>query len=333
MVKKIYVDAFLKQMGQGVSQPSLIIGDDGNTYILKKGEAQGINLDCLLFNELFCAQIASYLGVPIPEVAIATIEKELIDGDREIIFTHRFKEGDFFASDQLLEVEDNLLENFEVLFRMRKPYIKKSWTAFFDSIVNKSDLAKIIAFDLLIANFDRYDNVGNLLVSSNDDKRMIYAIDHGHAFFGPTWDLGKQRLMMQINDVQEYLNWYISSLLLHKPFMGGQFKLKANGLGRIFQGIEQGVSLEDVNQHDFMEVVYLIESIDENLVDEWFAEIPISWFADADAQKKIYKTFILEQAQLVRHVINRLVESEIFSTYRGGDLQWKEQEQQGHIQL
>ena len=61
MVREIEVATFLKNMGQGVSRPVLVIGDDFKEYILKNenidnnGTIQKYN--CMFINELLAYQI------------------------------------------------------------------------------------------------------------------------------------------------------------------------------------------------------------------------------------------------------------------------------------
>ncbi len=188
MINRINVNAVLNPLGEGISRPSLILGDDFNRYVLKTQKVfednKMVTYDCMFLNELLAYQIACYLSVPIPEVAIAYLSGKLIEKDPALTFVHRFYEGNLFASMELKDTENNMVENYREMIQMKKPYITRSWNTFFSNITNVDDISKILAFDLLIANFDRYGNTGNLLVSNHSSSRRIYAIDHGHAFLG-----------------------------------------------------------------------------------------------------------------------------------------------------
>ncbi|NBI05235.1 hypothetical protein D3Z33_00005 [Senegalia massiliensis] len=309
-----------------MSNPVLVMGSDFNRYILKNEEVDidgnKQNFNCMFLNELLACKIGEYLNVPIPEPAIARIDRRLIDNSPVMRFTYRFKEGCYFASEELSEVENNLMENMSELMEMRKPYIVRSWNVFFDNIINKKDIAKILAFDILIGNFDRYTNEGNILISLSDKGRRIYAIDHGHAFWGPTWNQGKINHLNNDKLDQDYIIYFLNSIL--KINQGS-----LNGLGTIFRALESHVDLSNVNQHDFIEIVHNIESIDEEFLDDCFKEVPDSWFINKPTQIALYKKFILNQKNMIRHIIQELAKRGAFTNFRGGALEWKKEKQYG----
>lgn len=319
-MKEIEVEAFLKPMGAGITRPALILGDDFEEYVLKNQEVNDngtlVNYNCMFVNELLAFQIGEYLGVPMPEVVIAMLDKLLIEGDPTIRFTYRFKEGKFFATKNIKEVENNILENYQELKRMNKPYLTKSWKKFFDNIDNKEDIAKIIAFDILIANFDRYNNEGNLLVSS-EKGRKIYAIDHGHSFFGPMWNNYKLNCLGIKEITQEYIKSFVS-LILSIMREAGAF-----GSGTIFTALQGCVDLEDLDNHSFKEVVLKINSITEEMVIKWCNNIPAEWYIDKNTQIAFYSNFILKQKSIIHVIIQLLAEENAFSNYRGGELKYE----------
>lgn len=319
----VEVDAFLKQFGQGISAPILIIASDGNKYVLKneKIESQSgwVEYNSMFFNELLAHQIARYLDVPTPDVAIVDVDPEHLNNGPSLRFTHRYHEGLMFASKEIEGNEQNLYEGYSELLRMGKPYISRSWKAFFSKISNGDKVAKIIAFDLLIANFDRFTNSGNLMVSNDGKRRMIHAIDHGHAFFGPIWDMDKVSKLRLINH-QDYITMHLSGLLGISDNDGQVF----SGLGGIFKSIEEYVDLEDLRNHSFIEVVKAIESINEKHLDEWFSNIPDEWYIDKKSQIAEHKEFILKQKNNIRIMIQELARRDAFTNFRGGILQWNE---------
>lgn len=331
MVRKIYVDTFLDYLGQGVSKPALVIADDSEKYILKTQKVvengNMVNYDCMFLNELMAFQIADYLDVPVPEGAIAQLDKILIDNDPSIMFVHKFYEGRHFASLEVKDVENNLADNYQELMRMNKPYISRSWNAFFNNIRNPEKISNIIAFDLLIANFDRYGNTGNLLVADTERGRELFSIDHGHAFFSPMWNTGKIEALRSPIDHQDYYNLFVNEILRNNV---GVFGL-ANGLGEVFRAIEPNIDLNDVKNHSFQEVVYKIEGITESLVDEWLDIIPNEWYIAKHLQTNLYKNFILTQKNLVRNIIQTLANRYAFSNYRGGVLEWNREKQVGTV--
>lgn len=327
MVRIIDVDAFLDYLGEGVTEPALILGSDFQRYIMKKQmlieDGKKVIYDCLFLNEILSYQIAKYLEVPVPDAAIAHLDSMLIDNDPEIRFVHQFQKGIHFASQELRNKEENLKDNYREALRMKRPYTIRSWNTFFDNITNKEDISKIISFDLLIANFDRFGNTGNLLISNKNNKRKIFAIDHGHSFFGPIWGTNKINSFRSVND-PEYIDKFIN-LMLQLNLDDGE----VNGLGEVFRSIEEHIDLNDLTYHSFYEVVKKIELINDDLIDEWMNEIPDVWFTEKTVQVAYYKQFVLNQKNLVRILIQKLADRKAFSNYRGGVLEWENESPTG----
>lgn len=321
----LQIDAYLPELGKdrpGISRPVTVICNDGNTYLLKnqntyyKGE--WVNFNCVFFQEMFVYNIAKYLGLSVPEMAIIDVDKGILDQYPTLTFSNRFQPGLHFATKLIDNVENNLMTGYQMLMLAKKKYIKTSWNTFFKNIHNKDDIPKLIALDLLTLNFDRFTNVGNLLVANNSGNRIIYAIDHGHCFGNPMWDFNKQKTLKSVENsegyktsiIQEYLN-----VNEHKPLAG---------LGVIFKAIEELVDFSNSSNHSFMEAVYLIENITSNMIDKWFLNIPKTWYINEDKQKAYYKKFILVQKNNLRGFITKLVDFGAFSNVTGGDLKWIE---------
>lgn len=327
-MKEIEVEAFLKPMGTGITRPALVLGDDYNEYILKSekvdenGELK--NYNCMFVNELLAFQIGVYLGVPMPEAVIAIVDKELVEGDPVIRFAYRFEKGKYFATEKLEYVENNLMENYQQLINIGKPYISKPWKKFFKDIENKDDIAKILAFDILIANFDRYGNVGNILVDKSI-VRKIYAIDHGHSFFGPIWNKEKINCL----GLEKLTNNYIMDYSL--AIINVMHKFGQCGAGIIFGALEEYINLEDTKDHSFQDIVFKIKSITEDMIVNWSNNIPDEWYVDKKIQVAYYSNFIMNQKFAVEHIIQVLADNKAFTNYRGGRLEWKIQNEKSHI--
>ena len=316
MIKKIEVEAFLKSMGMGVSRPALVRGDDFKEYILKNEKVDNNgnikNLNCMFLNEMLAYQIGKYLDVPMPDAAIAYVHQTFVDEDPSIRFAYRFEKGNYFASQKLEDIENNLMENMNELIKMGKNYANRTWNSFFKQIDNKDKIVNIIAFDILIANFDRYGNEGNVLVSGYNNKRNIFAIDHGHAFYGPEMTQEKLFNMQTLFGHDKY------------PLLFANIIKSENG--RIFRSLCQHIDLTEPSKNPFSEVVQKIENISEELIDEWLNNIPIEWYIDKKVQVEYYKNFIRLQKQYVRDIIQTMAYIELFDNYLGGVLTWKIEE-------
>ncbi|MCQ2014633.1 HipA family kinase [Clostridium butyricum] len=316
-MREIEVEVFLDQIGTGVSRPVIVLGDDFNEYILKneKVDENGtlVSYNSMFVNELLSYQIGCYLGVPMPESVIAIVDSAFAEDDPTIRFAYRFEKGKYFATKKLKYIENNLEENYFTLLKMGKPYMKTTWKKFFKDISNKEQVKNILAFDIFIANFDRYNNEGNILIDKSE-LRKIYAIDHGHAFFGPVWNKNKVNCLNLASIDDNYIEMYTQEILKYIP-------------GSMFNSLEEYINLEDVNNNPFDEIVSKIMDIDEEMVELWMNNIPTEWYVDKDYQIAYYKKFILNQKEVVKYIIQNLAYKNAFSNYKGGVLKWSKQKQ------
>lgn len=330
MIQTVYLDAVIKPMGDGSTRPILVSCDDGNTYILKNERIDHnlniTNYNCMFLNEALSYLIAKFLSVPIPESVIINVDEDFMVYDPALKFSYRCKEGLYFGSRELKYVDNNLLENHRILKQMGKKYLNNSWKNFFKGLENNDDLAKIIAYDLFISNFDRYTNEGNILVTNND-KKSIYAIDHGHAFWGASWNENKINGLNLVQANQNYIDYYLNFTHSLNGIEIDQKRIfNFDNLGIIFDAIQNSISLQNLEMHPFKDIVFNIESITEELLDTWFSCIPSKWYIDKNFQIAIFKNYILKQKDLIRYFIQRLVDRNAFSNYLGGSLLWKEKD-------
>lgn len=319
-MREIEVDTFLKPMGTGISRPVLVLGDDFEEYILKNEKVDDngkiVNYNCMFVNELLSYQIGCFLELPMPEAVVAIVDGEFAEDDPNIRFAYRFEKGKYFATERLKYVENNIINNYNELAMMGKPYILSAWKKFFKNIDNKEDIAKILAFDILIANFDRYNNEGNILINKNGGRK-IYAIDHGHAFFGPCWNETKINCLNLIDVTNTYIDKYSNIVISQLP-------------GVVFNSLEESINLENMEDHSFKDIVMKIIDIDENMIESWMNNIPNEWYIDKVVQVSYYKKFILKQKEIVKDIIQNLAIKKIFTRYEGGILKWTNQEENSH---
>ncbi|CUW19091.1 hypothetical protein KII93_04135 [Leuconostoc gelidum subsp. gasicomitatum] len=315
------------QPKNGMSKPFLITASDDNEYILKneliydEKNKQYINEDAVFFQELLCYQLAHFLEVPIPEVAIIEITKEYIDNAPTMTFKLRItKPGLYFATKKIDDIDDNSLEIIHVSENINKPRVKQSWRAYYSGVENDDDFAKILVFDLLTANFDRFGNTGNLLVSNVNSEKRIYAIDFGHTFFGPFYSNGntlKKRHWLSHSNSQPtiFIQDYFELLLQNSG--GGVF----NGLGKVFDAMQNNINFD--SQNPFSDIIVKIESISDNMLIDMLNNIPDEWISNGIVQKNEYKQFIMTQKFLVKDLLNIMNQNGAFSNSPWeGDLLW-----------
>lgn len=326
MIDRIEVDAFVKILGDdtgGMSRPVHVIGSDGREYLLKNQNVYNESnqsweyWDSMFLQEVLVYRIAKHLNITVPDCAIASVDEMFIDQAPALRFTHRYMPGFHFASNVIEGIENNLMSGYMNLMAAGKKYMRRPWNAFFNNISNKEDVARIIVLDLLTANFDRFGNIGNLLIASNDGSRMVYCIDHGHCFFGPSWsNINKQNMMRSVND-PDYINHWVGALIGNS---GHQVPMA--GLGEVFRALDQFIDVSDPENHCFNDVVLAVERINPEQIDSWFEGIPDEWYVNKINQIAYYKFFILNNKNRIREYISIMAQQGAFQSYLGGEFKW-----------
>jgi hypothetical protein len=122
-----------------------------------------------LINELFGAELARAVGMPVPEVFLVRIDK----CDYEPLFTQHRIQSDSIVSFGSKDVGvKSLARRYQA---EGEPF--KKWF-----VKHCSLWKRVVSFDCWIANIDRH--LGNALIGGPDE---FWLIDHGHCFTGPTW--------------------------------------------------------------------------------------------------------------------------------------------------
>lgn len=330
-VKRVNVDSFLTTLAAdtpAVSQPIRVLCDDSNSYLLKteyvynEGTKSYDHYNCSFVNEYLSFCIAKHIGVPVPEAAIALIEKDFLDDEPMLHFNNRFKVGDHFSSVFLEQTENNIMKDYQSLMNEGKSHLKKPWNKFLGNLKNPEDVPKIIMFDFLIANLDRFNHLDNLLIE-NDQGRRIFAIDHGHAFGGPVWSSNKFSYLNNQNNPQlDYAHWYCNQHIAYTHRRLDKGVIELNGLGNVFRALDGYIDISDVNSHSFIDPYKLISSIDEELITQWLSEVPDTWYVDKTIQIEFYRSFLLNQIKFLPSIIQHLAFTDAFQSYTGGILKW-----------
>ena len=325
MIEHIEIDTFVKFLGDntgGVSRPVQVIGSNGKEYLLKNQNVYNTDTrswetwDCMFLQEALVHNIARHMGITLPDFAVANVERIFLQNAPALTFEHRYVPGYHFASSLIEGVENNLRDGYQELIALGKPYIKRSWTTFFNNIANREDVAKIIVLDLLTANFDRFGNLGNLIIASNNGERLMYCIDHGHCFYGAQWaSVTKKRMMLHVSPDIAYINEY-SNFLLQSS------NAPMSGLGEIFRALDSYIDVSENDNHCFHDIVLHVEDITPDLIDNWFHGIPDEWYVDKVNQIAQYKYFIMNQKNLLRVFLDVLAHNKAFHSHLGGNLGW-----------
>jgi hypothetical protein len=165
-LRTIAATHYVTPLREGGSLPAIVEGDDDGTYVLKfRGAGQGPRA---LIAELVSGELARHLGLPVPEIVLATVDPRMAktEPDPEIQDLLRLSEGLNLALDYLPG---------SIGF---DPLIDRA-------LIGKERLAsKIVWFDALVTNIDRTPRNTNLLVWHGN----LWLIDHGASlYFQHNW--------------------------------------------------------------------------------------------------------------------------------------------------
>ena len=164
-IRTVAVTRYVTPLREGGSLPAIVEADDDGLYVLKfRGAGQGPRA---LVAELVSGEIARALGLPVPELVFAHLDRELArtEPDPEIHGLMHDSAGLNLALD----------------------YLPGSLT--FDPVVHAIDAdlaARIVWFDGYVSNVDRTPRNTNMLLW----HRRPWLIDHGASLYfhhGPGW--------------------------------------------------------------------------------------------------------------------------------------------------
>ena len=170
-VRTVRVTRYVTPLREGGSLPAIVEADDDGMYVLKfRGAGHGVRA---LIAELVSGEIARALGLPIPEIVFAMLDRELsrTEPDPEI--------------HALLHDSDGLNLAFD--------YLPGAVT--FDPVVHtlSAELAsRVVWFDAFVSNVDRTARNTNMLMW----HRAPWLIDHGSTLYfhhSPGWEADAAR--------------------------------------------------------------------------------------------------------------------------------------------
>lgn len=169
--RTVTVTRYVTPLREGGSLPAIVEADDDGLYVLKfRGAGQGPRA---LVAELVSGELARVLGLPVPDLVFAVLDRELArtEPDPEI--------------HQLIHDSAGL--------NLALDYLPGSVT--FDPIVHALDrdlASRIVWFDAFVSNVDRTARNTNLLMW----HRQPWLIDHGATLYfhhAPDWTTDEAR--------------------------------------------------------------------------------------------------------------------------------------------
>lgn len=166
-MKTIAATRYVTPLREGGSLPAIVEADDDGLYVLKfRGAGQGPRA---LIAELLGGEIARMLGLPVPEIVLMDLDRDLArtEPDAEV--------------QSLIQASAGL--------NLALDYLPGSIT--FDPLMCKPDEAlasAVVWFDAFICNVDRTARNVNMLMW----HKRLWLIDHGAAlYFHHAWKQGE----------------------------------------------------------------------------------------------------------------------------------------------
>ena len=191
-LRTIHVTRYVTPLREGGSLPAIVEADDDGLYVLKfRGAGQGPRA---LIAELLAGEIGRAVGLPVPELVLATLDPDLArtEPDREI---HAL-----------------ILDSAGLNLGM--DYLPGSVT--YNPVVHKPDpelASRIVWFDALVTNVDRTVRNTNMLWW----HKRLWLIDHGATLYfhhAPGWQTEERRASDRFPLVKEHV------LLRHASRLG-----------------------------------------------------------------------------------------------------------------
>src|SRR5262249_25422027 len=153
-LRTVTVTRYVTPLREGGSLPGLVEADDDGLYVLKfRGAGHGVRA---LVAELLCGEIARALGLPVPEIVLASLDRDLArtEPDPEVHALIHDSGGINLAIDYL---PGSI--NFDPVVHRMPPELA----------------SRIVWFDALVTNVDRTARNTNMLMW----HRAPWLIDHG----------------------------------------------------------------------------------------------------------------------------------------------------------
>ncbi|HET7696059.1 MAG TPA: HipA family kinase [Vicinamibacterales bacterium] len=188
-LRTISVTRYVTPLREGGSLPALVEADDDGLYVLKfRAAGHGVRA---LAAELLSGEIARALGLPVPEIVFAALDRELArtEPDPEIHALMHDSAGLNVALDYL------------------------PGSVNFDPVVHAvaPDLAsRIVWFDGLVSNVDRTARNSNMLMW----HRQPWLIDHGSTLYfhhSPGWEAEAARARDPFAGIRNHVLLHLAS--------------------------------------------------------------------------------------------------------------------------
>jgi hypothetical protein len=182
-LRTVSVTRYVTPLREGGSLPAIVEADDDGMYVLKfRGAGHGARA---LVAELVSGEIGRALGLPVPEIVLATLDADLArtEPDPEIHALIHDSGGTNLALDYLPGSV-----NFDPIVHTVTPELA----------------SRIVWFDALVTNIDRTSRNTNMLMW----HRAVYLIDHGSTLYfhhAPGWQTETARARAAFTAIRDHV--------------------------------------------------------------------------------------------------------------------------------
>ena len=182
-LRTVTVTRYVTPLREGGSLPAIVEADDDGLYVLKfRGAGHG---SLALIAELISGEIGRALGLPVPEIVLATID------------------GDLARTEPDPEIHALIYDSAGL--NLALDYLPGSVA--FDPVVHtlpEALASRIVWFDALVTNVDRTPRNTNMLMW----HRRPWLIDHGSTLFfhhSPEWDRNPGRARAPFPGIKDHM--------------------------------------------------------------------------------------------------------------------------------
>ncbi|HIZ95305.1 MAG TPA: hypothetical protein H9803_01195 [Candidatus Ligilactobacillus excrementavium] len=315
----------------GISSPLLIVASDGKRYYLKnykvKQDGNEYTLDAAFFQESLAYKLAEFLNIPSPSCATIYIDEQTLNSFPDLRFKNKFTSGIYLASEYVENSSNDLNTLYQLMFTSNQPYFKRKVKNFFDLIENKDDLSKILYFDILTMNADRFTNLGNLIFQNQEDRKKTISIDYGFCFFNPFWDIPLSGQMQKIKCLQNEKDGQDRAWETIQQFYSwsSQHNQTKYALGLTFQFLNKNIYFNKGNP--FKEIHEAAMTLTPSIITSMLNEIPDEWVVGGDQQRQAYLFFLQKQLANMTEVLDLMNNNKMFSNNtQGGLLKWEKEQ-------
>jgi hypothetical protein len=180
-IRTVNVTRYVTPLREGGSLPAIAGADDDFMYVVKfRGAGQGVKT---LIAELLAGEIARMLGLKVPEIVFAILDRA------------------FGRTEPDEEIQDLLKASAGLNLALH--YLSGAIT--FDPVINKIDeelASKIVWFDCYVTNVDRTVRNTNMLMW----HRELWLIDHGASIFSHhSWQTFEDKAKQPFVQVKDHV--------------------------------------------------------------------------------------------------------------------------------